>query len=99
MAELGRSGRRAEVLDVAHQQADVSVSDLLDRHRQGGAVPHVARDAGKELLGGRSISSISRDGSPRIAGQAQFYREGAVRATGGGRWRGPAGRPEVRAIR
>ena len=61
-AELGGAGRGPEVLDVAHEQAEVGVGDLLDRHGQRGAVPHVARDAGEEVLGGRSISSISCDG-------------------------------------
>ena len=49
--QLGRSGRDSQVIDIADEQPDVRVRDLLDRDRQALAVPHVGWDLGEELLG------------------------------------------------
>ena len=47
VAKRGRARGRAEVLDVAHEQPDMGVGDLLDRDWQRRAVPHVARGSGR----------------------------------------------------
>ena len=49
--ELGGAGGGGQVGDVADQEADVVVGDVLDRDREALAVPDVVGDLGEEGLG------------------------------------------------
>ena len=55
-----RAGRRAHVLDVADEQAEDRVGDVLDRDGQRLAVPDPLGDLGEDSLARSSTSSIGR---------------------------------------
>jgi hypothetical protein len=73
----GGSGRHRPVLDVADEQADVRVDDLVDRHRQDLAVTDVAGHLGEEVPGEPFGDQLDERQSPnRLRGaQGPWDRE------------------------